>query len=77
MITLPQQSVTKAGNVVTSSPEIREEHGIEDMEVGGHLVRFQGKQQQVLVKGSKCLYSEHNVACSRHFDNTNMSLHQA
>ena len=27
----------KAGNVVTSSPEIRE-HGIEDMEVGGHLV---------------------------------------
>lgn len=76
MITLPQPSVTKAGNVVTSSPEIREEHGIEDMEVGGHLVRFQGKQQ-VLVKGSKCLYSEHSVACSHHFDNTNMSLHQA
>ena len=55
MITLPQPSVMKAGNVVTCSLEIREEHGIEDTEVGRHLVTFQGKQQ-VPAKGSKCLY---------------------
>lgn len=75
LTTLPQPSVMKAGNVVTCSLEIREEHGIEDTEVGRHLVRFQGKQQVPAKK--QVSLSEHSVACSCHFDNTDMLLHQA